>query len=57
MLPEFDALIIDEVSLLSSNMIDAVSLGLQMYNENGAPFGGLQVVLIGTFCPYVYSTI
>ncbi len=42
-------LIIDEVSMLSPNMLDMVERVCRAFKRNDAPFGGLQVVLSGDF--------
>jgi len=43
------AIVIDEVSMLSSSMFAKVSEVLQVLRSCGSPFGGLQVVLVGDF--------
>ncbi len=43
------AVIIDEVSMLSGQTLSAVSAVCQHVRKNSAPFGGLQVVLVGDF--------
>lgn len=42
-----DLLIIDEVSMVRSDVLDAVDSVLQRYRTNGLPFGGVQLLLIG----------
>ena len=42
-----DLLIIDEVSMLSADFIDAISLKLQAARRSPRPFGGLQVFMFG----------
>jgi len=42
-------LVIDEVSMLSSQMFEAASYVCQKFRANGAPFGGIQVILCGDF--------
>jgi ATP-dependent DNA helicase PIF1 len=42
-------LIIDEVSMLSGTILDAVDAVCRMIRGNEMPFGGLQVVLVGDF--------
>ncbi len=42
-------LIIDEVSMLSPNMLDMVERVCRAFKRNDKPFGGLQVVLSGDF--------
>ena len=44
---ELDVLIVDEVSMVSSNMMDAMDLKMRMANQNNQPFGGKQVLLFG----------
>ena len=44
---ELDVLIVDEVSMVSSNMMDAMDLKMRMANLNNQPFGGKQVILFG----------
>jgi ATP-dependent DNA helicase PIF1 len=46
-LADIDILIIDEVSMVRADLMDKVSVALQWKRECRAPFGGLQVVLIG----------
>jgi ATP-dependent exoDNAse (exonuclease V) alpha subunit len=40
-------LIIDEVSMLSSNFFDNLNLVCKHINENDLPFGGIQIILCG----------
>lgn len=42
-------LVIDEVSMLSAEMFEAVSYILSQLRDNTAPFGGVQVILCGDF--------
>ena len=42
-------LIIDEVSMLSASMLDMVDMVCREVKKNPAPFGGMQVVLVGDF--------
>ncbi|MDR2954644.1 MAG: helix-turn-helix domain-containing protein [Prevotella sp.] len=47
MLRELDLLIIDEVSMLRADMLDAVDYMLRRYRNDLRPFGGVQVLFIG----------
>lgn len=47
MLRELDLLIIDEVSMLRADMLDAIDYMLRRYRNNQAPFGGVQILFIG----------
>lgn len=42
-------LIIDEVSMLASGMLDSLDMLARSMRNNPAPFGGMQVVLVGDF--------
>ena len=42
-----DVLIIDEISMVAPDLLDAVDILARMARHNSAPFGGLQVVAIG----------
>lgn len=42
-----DLLVIDEVSMARSDLLDAVSHVLRRYRGNNLPFGGVQLLLIG----------
>ena len=44
---ELEVLIIDEVSMVRADLLDAIDTILRHYRGNEAPFGGLQLVLIG----------
>ena len=47
LLSAIDVLIIDEVSMVSADLLDAVDRSLRQARANTAPFGGVQVVLFG----------
>jgi hypothetical protein len=47
LLQELDLLIIDEVSMVRCDMLDAVDAILKMVRRNHRPFGGVQVLFIG----------
>ncbi len=42
-----DLLVIDEISMVRADLLDAVDNALQRYRHNGQPFGGVQLLLIG----------
>lgn len=42
-----DTIIIDEVSMVRCDLIDAVDRTLRLYRKNSAPFGGVQMVFVG----------
>lgn len=47
MLQEMELLIIDEVSMLRADMLDAIDHMLKKYRHNLRPFGGVQMLYIG----------
>ena len=44
---EMHLLVIDEVSMVRADLMDAINLSLQVHRGNNQPFGGLQVLFIG----------
>ncbi len=42
-----ELLIIDEVSMLRADLLDAIDLSLRFVRKNDSPFGGVQVLFIG----------
>lgn len=42
-----DLLVIDEISMVRSDLLDAVDATLRRYRGNPAPFGGVQLLMIG----------
>ncbi len=42
-----DLLIIDEISMVRADLLDAVDMTLRRYRRNDRPFGGVQVLMIG----------
>ena len=42
-----DVLVIDEISMVRSDLLDAVDESLRRIRHNGMPFGGVQLLLIG----------
>lgn len=47
LLCELELLIIDEVSMLRADILDAIDFALRTVRRNAAPFGGVQLLLIG----------
>jgi len=44
---KIDSIIIDEVSMLRPDILDAINYTLQLTRDNEKPFGGIQIVLVG----------
>jgi ATP-dependent exoDNAse (exonuclease V) alpha subunit len=42
-----DAIVIDEVSMVSADIMESISRKLQIANDNDLPFGGKQIVMFG----------
>ena len=42
-----DLLIIDEISMVRADLLDAVDAMLRRYRRNSRPFGGVQLLMIG----------
>lgn len=42
-----DLLIIDEISMVRADLLDAVDMTLKRYRHNDLPFGGVQLLMIG----------
>ena len=42
-----DTIIVDEVSMVRCDIIDAMDRTLRLYRKNSAPFGGVQMVFVG----------
>ena len=49
-LRKMDVLIIDEVSMVRPDTLDAIDMLARQARKSAAPFGGLQVLLIGDLC-------
>ena len=47
LIKQIDTILIDEVSMLRPDIIDAIDLTLQITRENKDPFGGIQIILVG----------
>jgi len=44
---ELDLLIIDEISMVRADLLDAIDFSLKKYRRNNLPFGGVQILAIG----------
>ena len=42
-----ELLVIDEISMVRADILDAIDLSLRFTRNNGAPFGGVQLLMIG----------
>ena len=42
-----DLLVIDEISMVRSDQLDAIDMVLRRFRDHGRPFGGVQLLLIG----------
>ena len=49
-LKELDILLIDEVSMLDSELFAKISKLLSLLRRNDIPFGGVQMIFVGDFC-------
>lgn len=47
MMRNLELLVIDEISMVRADLLDVVDTLLRIYRNNQAPFGGVQVILIG----------
>lgn len=47
LIQELELLIIDEISMVRADLLDAIEFVLQQIRHNNEPFGGLQVIFIG----------
>ena len=46
-LASIDLLIIDEISMVRADLLDAIDAVLRRFREHGQPFGGVQLLMIG----------
>lgn len=49
LLKKLDRVVIDEISMVRADLLDAVDLSLRIARDNSEPFGGVQMVLVGDF--------
>lgn len=47
MIQNLELLVIDEISMVRADLLDAVNDALCFYRNNKEPFGGVQLLLIG----------
>lgn len=47
LIKNLDLLVIDEISMVRSDVLDAVDVTLRRHRPNSSPFGGVQLLLIG----------
>ena len=47
LIQELDLLIIDEISMVRADLLDAINQALQFIRKKNTPFGGVQVLMIG----------
>lgn len=50
MMRSLDLLIIDEISMVRADLLDAVDMELRKYRIHDMPFGGVQLLMIGDLC-------
>lgn len=46
-IPKIDILIVDEISMVNANMLDAIDKFCKLHRKNKKPFGGLTVIMVG----------
>ncbi len=49
LLKKLDRVVIDEISMVRADLLDAVDISLRIARDNSEPFGGVQMVLVGDF--------
>jgi ATP-dependent exoDNAse (exonuclease V) alpha subunit len=42
-----ETIVIDEISMVRSDLLEAIDRSLRAHRQNGAPFGGVQMILVG----------
>ena len=42
-----ETVVIDEISMVRSDLLEAIDRSLRAHRQNGAPFGGMQMILVG----------
>lgn len=56
---KIEVMVIDEISMVRADMLDAIDRSLQIHRENPLPFGGVQMIFIGDLfqLPPVVSSV
>ena len=56
---DIDCLIIDEISMMSGELLNKIEIICRTIRRNNEPFGGLQIILVGDFyqLPFIESDI
>lgn len=49
LIKKLDRVVIDEISMVRADLLDAVDLSLRIARDTSEPFGGVQMVLVGDF--------
>ncbi|MBB6307332.1 ATP-dependent DNA helicase [Xanthobacter tagetidis] len=49
LLKKLDRVVIDEISMVRADLLDAVDISLRIARDSSEPFGGVQMVLVGDF--------
>ncbi|MFG1378658.1 ATP-dependent RecD-like DNA helicase [Xanthobacter autotrophicus] len=49
LLKKLDRVVIDEVSMVRADLMDAIDISLRIARDTSEPFGGVQMVLVGDF--------
>ncbi len=49
LLKKLDRVVIDEISMVRADLLDAVDISLRIARDTSEPFGGVQMVLVGDF--------
>ena len=45
-----ETIIVDEISMVRADLLDAIDVSLRLHRSSNEPFGGVQMVLIGDIC-------
>lgn len=50
MFKKIDMIVVDEVSMVRADLLDAIDVSLRLHRASRTPFGGVQLVLFGDVC-------